>query len=330
MPQGSPNKVLVVAGADFHLASLEPALAGRYELRHVDSGDAALETLREFAADVVLLDMIAPDLDAWATCRRITSGRRHQGPKVLLVADQDRAVDRGRGREVGACDFVTRAIDQDDLRARIELLLELKKAQDDSMAKSEFVANISHEIRTPMTAILGYSENLRDATLSEPARSQALDTIWRNGQHLLDLINNILDISKIEAQKLQVERVECCPAEILAEVAAMMRARAESSGLTLTVALDGAIPVTLLSDRTRIKQILVNLVGNAIKFTHRGGVRIVARFLDTGAQPLLEIDVIDTGIGIDEQTIPLLGQPFVQAEAGLARRHGGTGLGLSI
>ncbi|MEO6595801.1 MAG: response regulator, partial [Planctomycetota bacterium] len=324
------RKILIVDDAVLNLEMLEEVLDDRFELRRANSGDAALEALREFPAELVLLDIVMPGIDGYETCRRITSDGRNN-VKVILLSANGEAKDRIRGHEVGASDYIVKPFDPDELSAKVEVFLALKKAQDESQAKSEFVANISHEIRTPMTAILGYSENLRDPLLPEEARQQAIDTIWRNGQHLLDLINNILDLSKIEANKLQVERLECCPATILSEVARMMRARADSLGLSLTVECEGALPERIRSDRTRIKQILVNLVGNAIKFTEQGGVRVVARLLsDCKPEPLLEIDVIDSGIGIDEQQVSMLCEPFVQGDANVTRRFGGTGLGLSI
>ncbi len=326
----SRRKILIVDDAELNLDLLEELLGDRFELRREASGAAALAALRQFPAELVLLDIVMPGLDGYETCRRITSDPSHRGVKVILLSAKGETGDRVRGYEVGASDYVVKPFDPDELAAKVDVFLALKAAQDESQAKSEFVANISHEIRTPMTAILGYSENLRDPTLSPAARDLAIETIWRNGQHLLELINNILDVSKIEAGKLLIEYTDFSPAEILTEVATMMNARVERAGLRLTLACDGAVPDRIRSDRTRLKQILVNLVGNAIKFTELGGVQVVARYLTDLAEPLLEIDVIDTGIGIDECQLAILGQPFVQADASMTRRFGGTGLGLSI
>jgi PAS domain S-box-containing protein len=200
-------------------------------------------------------------------------------------------------------------------------------------AKSEFLANMSHEIRTPMTAILGFTDLLlNEAGLDRaPAhRVNSLKTIERNGQHLLALINDILDLSKIEAGKLETERARCAPLEVLSDVASMMRARAEAKALRLVTEVKGPLPVNILTDPLRLRQILVNLVSNAIKFTDAGEVRIAVALVSAQDAPRLRLDVIDTGIGMsDEQTAKLF-QPFTQVASSSTRRFGGTGLGLTI
>ena len=219
--------------------------------------------------------------------------------------------------------------------------VELSRAETQAVAgtkaKGEFLANMSHEIRTPMTAILGFTENMLDPDLSESARLNALHTVHRNGRHLLQIINDILDLSKIEAGKLEVERIRCSPVQVVADVESLMRVWAEAQGLALIIEFKGPIPETIETDPTRLKQILVNLVGNAIKFTKKGEVRLLTQCLDsdpmtgTGAvQPRLEFDVMDTGIGIPPEQIGKLFESFVQADSTTTRKFGGTGLGLSI
>jgi PAS domain S-box-containing protein len=210
-------------------------------------------------------------------------------------------------------------------------------------AKSEFLANMSHEIRTPMTAILGYAELISDSldccmvcpshstceTRSEN-RTHA-QTIRRNGEYLLEIINGILDLSKIEAGKLQIEQVACAPGAILADVVSLMRVRADAKGLALKLEYAGPCPESILTDPTRLRQVLINLVGNAIKFTKSGEVRIVARLIDHDTpKPRLACEVVDTGIGMTPQQVDGLFQPFQQADASTSRKFGGTGLGLAI
>jgi signal transduction histidine kinase/DNA-binding response OmpR family regulator len=197
-------------------------------------------------------------------------------------------------------------------------------------AKSEFLANMSHEIRTPMTAILGFAESL-DSELSEAERREAVSTIRRNGEHLLQIINDILDISKIEAGKLEMQTATCSPCQIVSEVASLMRVRAERKGLSFTVHYEGPVPETIRSDPIRLRQVLINLVNNAIKFTEQGGVRLEVRLLRGElAEPMLRFDVVDTGIGMDPQQLANLFQPFNQVDSSPTRRFGGTGLGLVI
>lgn len=199
-----------------------------------------------------------------------------------------------------------------------------------SQTKSQFLAHMSHEIRTPMTAILGYSDLLL-ATLEQPEQLDAARTIKRNSEHLLEILNDILDLSKIEAGRLDVQCVRCSPVQILTDVASLLRVRATAKGLALKLESDGPLPEAITTDPTRLRQILMNLVGNAIKFTEAGEVRIVARTVRKSGEPWrLEVDVIDTGIGISPEQMRRLFQPFSQADASTTRTYGGTGLGLAI
>jgi PAS domain S-box-containing protein len=200
-------------------------------------------------------------------------------------------------------------------------------------AKSDFLANMSHEIRTPMTAIMGFAEMLREddnTTLAPGERKEAIDTIRRNGEYLLGIINDILDLSKIEAGKMTVEQIECRPGDVLAEVAALVSIKIEAKGLVFNTEYIGAIPEVIRTDATRLRQILINLVGNAIKFTEVGGVRLIVRFVDDSCGPHLQFDVIDTGVGMTEEQAAKLFQPFAQADTSTTRKFGGTGLGLTI
>ncbi len=203
-------------------------------------------------------------------------------------------------------------------------------AEEANRAKSEFLANMSHEIRTPMTAILGFTEmllhRLRDREDLEAAR-----TIDRNGRHLLAIINDLLDLSKIEAGKLEAEKVRCSLVEILSDVEALMREGAEQKGLMLQVDYDTAIPEPIVTDPLRLRQILINLVGNAVKFTEQGEIRVVARFaVNRFGLQYLEIEVRDTGIGMTPEQMERVFDPFVQANSSTARKYGGSGLGLAI
>ncbi|TWT40594.1 Autoinducer 2 sensor kinase/phosphatase LuxQ [Phycisphaerae bacterium RAS1] len=201
-----------------------------------------------------------------------------------------------------------------------------------SQSKSEFLANMSHEIRTPMTAILGFAELLlEDGDLAQAPerRLNALRTIQRNGEHLLGLINDILDISKVEAGKLAVERTRCSPCHVLAEVASLMHVRADERRIYFRIEPDGPLPESIQSDPLRLRQILINVVGNAIKFTEQGGVRLVTRLVNAPS-PHIQFDVIDTGIGMTPEQAATLFQPFTQGDSSTARRFGGTGLGLTI
>jgi PAS domain S-box-containing protein len=202
-------------------------------------------------------------------------------------------------------------------------------AENANRAKSDFLASMSHEIRTPMTAILGFTDMLLE-TASDSASREAVQTIKRNGEFLLEIINDILDLSKIEAARLEIEHVACDPISILEDLRSLMQVRADAKGLAFEVCYDGVIPESIQSDAMRLRQILVNLVGNAIKFTDEGSVRLVTRLVKDDATPRLEFEVTDTGIGMAPQEIARVFEPFAQAKTSTTRCFGGSGLGLSI
>jgi signal transduction histidine kinase/CheY-like chemotaxis protein len=216
-------------------------------------------------------------------------------------------------------------------RQAVELEAARLESVEASRVKSEFLANMSHEIRTPMTAVIGYADLLLDPSLGASERVNHLQTIRRNGEHLMTVIDDILDVSKIEAGKMTVEMIPSSPSQVIVDVASLMRVRAVAKHLAFEIRYQGAIPETILSDPTRLKQIVMNFVGNAIKFTETGTIRILVRCDEPDSPaPRLVIDVADTGIGMTEAQMQRLFQSFSQADASTTRKFGGSGLGLLI
>lgn len=216
-------------------------------------------------------------------------------------------------------------------RNKVALHLAKNEAESANRAKSEFLANMSHEIRTPMSAILGFTELLkRGYSRDQQESTKFLNTIHSSGRHLLDLINDILDLSKVEAGQMEMELIPCEPVRIVREVVDVLASRAAEKGLVVGIEAHGPIPQVVVSDPARLRQIITNLLGNAIKFTDKGSVRIVMHLVAGNDHSCLGIDVIDSGIGIAPEKLGSIFEAFVQADASVTRRFGGTGLGLAI
>ena len=207
-------------------------------------------------------------------------------------------------------------------------LLDKHEAEAASRAKSSFLANMSHEIRTPLTAIIGFSESLLDDDITMQERIHATETIVRSSKHLLQVINDILDLSKIEANKLEIVKAEFALMDTLLETQSLVSMSARSKGLNFDIKYHWPLPGLLFSDELRLKQILINLCNNAIKFTEKGSVSMYVTYdAETG---MMHFDIVDTGIGMSEEQLGKLFNPFVQADESTTRKYGGTGLGLYV
>jgi two-component system, sensor histidine kinase and response regulator len=208
-------------------------------------------------------------------------------------------------------------------------------AQAANQAKTEFLANMSHEIRTPMTSILGFAEllfeEISESDKNLESSAEFVEAIIRNSKYLLGVISDILDMSKIESGRFDVNKINCSPWEIVDNAVATIKPSIDDKGLSVNVELSGPIPETIHTDPVRLQQILINLISNAVKFTNAGGIRVVSEIvaLDT-AKPLLSIHVIDTGIGINKGQLELIFDRFSQADTSMTRKYGGSGLGLAI
>jgi len=261
------------------------------------------------------------------------------GPVILLTGMHQIEVDR-QALHAGAVDYLVKSkLTAEHLARSIRYALarreverervERLKAEAENRSKSEFLAHLSHELRTPLSAILGFTELMLNKT--DDAESSAhLGIVHRNGKHLLGLLNDILDLSKIEAGKLELEKQPILFSEFITDIYFLMQGAALDKNLQLNVEAPRPLPVTLCTDSMRLRQILLNLMGNAIKFTNQGGVTLKIDWVDEDQRQKIRFSVSDTGVGICADTLQVIFEPFVQSKNAQVHPRAGTGLGLTI
>ncbi|MEO8269369.1 MAG: CHASE3 domain-containing protein, partial [Aureliella sp.] len=251
----------------------------------------------------------------------------HPDGSVHWILAQGAANFSGKGKQGQLSSFDGTVVDITERKRQEQRLLESEQAAlAASRSKSEFLANMSHEIRTPMAAILGYADVLL-GHLEDPDNRNCVQVMKRNGQHLLELINDILDLSRIEAGKLEVEIETVSLPQLVAELQSLMQVRAEQKRLDFRAEFVGVVPHKIATDPTRLRQVLINLIGNAIKFTKVGRVVLSIAY---DPRRGLKFTVRDTGIGMSEEQQQRLFKPFSQGDSSVTRSYGGSGLGLAI
>ncbi len=359
-PNGGKTASVLLIEDDADLAeALTSALqADSIDVLTCSSGEEALRRIRLDSCQLVLLDLGLPNMDGFTVLRELRADPATRHTPVIILTARNALAEKLRGFELGACDYVTKPFEMVELRARLrsalaqeQLKLDLKRsnealeaaryaAEESARAKADFLANMSHEIRTPMNGVIAMTGLLLQTDLA-PDQRDYVETIRTSGESLVTIINDILNFSKIASGKLELEDAPFSLRSCIEEALDLLATRAAEKKLDLGYRCDADIPELVGGDVTRLRQILVNLVGNAVKFTSTGEVFVDVRWNPQGAEfgsrrpgpsgPVaLQFSVRDTGIGIPADRVDRLFQSFSQVDSSISRQYGGTGLGLAI
>jgi signal transduction histidine kinase len=320
------------------------------------SGNEALSLMFEIDFALVLLDVQMPVMDGFETAEIMRSSERTRNvPIIFVTAISTERKHIFKGYEKGAVDYLYKPLDLEILKSKIKAYIEFFKhkeelieasaklektieelnnarviAEDATKAKSSFLANMSHEIRTPLNGIIGMAELILMDELPDIQRDRLID-LRNSSETLLEIINEILDISKIEADKLELECVDFSLRAMIEKCVRLLAVKAFDKKIEMVCHIDPDLPDYYKGDSLRIRQILINLLGNAIKFTHSGYVGVFVEHVGTmGNNLALKFSIKDTGIGIEEDRVHLIFQSYFQEENSTSRKYGGTGLGLTI
>jgi signal transduction histidine kinase/HPt (histidine-containing phosphotransfer) domain-containing protein len=345
-----PIKFLLVDDTAENLVAIEALIRRKgLELLLARSGSEALELLLVNDVSLALLDVQMPVMDGFELAELMRGTERTKHVPIIFVTAGAREPQRVfTGYESGAVDFLFKPIDPHILKSKVDVFFELahqrreisqalvlaqvarSAAESANRSKSDFLASMSHEIRTPMNAIMGIADLLAKTPLS-PEQDKYVQIFRRAGDNLLNLINDILDLSKVEASQLELERTGFSLNDLLEKVTEMLAVRAHEKGLALVCEIAPNVPTTLFGDPTRLRQVILNLIGNAIKFTESGEVSLrVTRDGDSSIPTALRFTISDTGVGIASEKLGRVFERFTQADSSTTRRFGGSGLGLTI
>ncbi|MDD3813749.1 MAG: response regulator [Desulfocapsaceae bacterium] len=342
MPTSVQHTVLLI---DDNLATRTPLVTvleqADYNVVLGCCAEEAMKLLRSLTPDIILLDVMMPGMNGFSFCRKLKKDPKYQDIPVIFLTSLSQQTDIVKGFDAGGQDYIIKPFNQQELLARVrthihlhDTLLENKRlsrlALDANRSKSEFLASMSHEIRTPLNSIIGMAEVLAETVLSSEQHEYV--RIFRSaGENLLEIINDILDLSKIEAGQTELESIDFDLPTLLDSVTSLVSLRADEQETLIHTHIDSDVPFYLKGDPTRLRQILLNLVGNAVKFTQKGKVEIkVSTETQSGHEQKLLFSITDNGIGIPADKQQLIFDSFTQADSLTTRKYGGTGLGLTI
>jgi signal transduction histidine kinase len=343
--------ILIVDDTPTNLDILSEALSDAgYDVAIATSGERALQQLQRRSPDLILLDVMMPGIDGFETCQRLKANPITSDIPVIFMTALADETNKIKGFEYGAIDYITKPFQEREILARVSTHLQLRlltqnleqqvlsqtaslraakeAAETANLVKSAFLSTMSHELRTPLNAILGMAEILAEEVYGAINQQQrrSVQTIQHSGEHLLALINDILDLATLEAKQVLLNLTPVSIAVLCQSSLDSIAQPASQKSLDLELKIEPHIP-DLLLDNQRIRQVLTNLLNNAIKFTPQGGKITLEVFQNSLG---IQIVVTDTGIGIDPAKIEQLFQPFLQLDSALNRKYEGTGVGLAV
>jgi signal transduction histidine kinase len=355
------GNILIVDDTLENLQLLSNTLSTQgYKVRGAAKGQMAIRTARSFPPDLILLDIKMPEMDGYEVCERLKADEQTRDVPVIFISALDEVIDKVRAFQVGGVDYITKPFHVEEVLARIEhqlmiqrLSTQLQEKQNQlqeqnkqlkkeiqerqkaeqaaaaaNQAKSEFLANMSHELRTPLNAILGFTQLMNRNSQLTAEQREFLEIINGSGEHLLELIDDILDLSKIEAGLIDLNQKSFDLYRLLDNIEDLFQIQTEQKNLDFIVIVSPNVPQYIRTDEQKLRSCLLNLLSNAIKFTNYGGVTLTVD-KSKKSESSLQFSVNDTGLGIAPEEIETLFDAFVQTSAGRATA-GGTGLGLAI
>lgn len=314
-----------------------------YVLAFATNGTKALNSVKQRLPDLILLDIMMPDMNGFEVCQQLKQDATTKNVPVIFLSAKTDKEDVIHGLELGAVDYVTKPFNHKELLIRVNTHLELKMVKEElyqtieqlkqssqaaemaNRAKSTFLANMSHELRTPLNGILGYTQIFQRDSRLNAEQQDGIGVIHRCGEYLLTLINDILELSKIEAGYLELYPNDFALTTLLQSTTDLFQMRAQQKGIIFHYQQNSPIPQSVHADEKRLRQILINLLGNAIKFTQQGRVTFQVTYLEGQ----IRFQVTDTGIGIASEELDNIFKPFQQA-GDFENKAQGTGLGLAI